>query len=103
MSDQIDQSVRCQAKRDRMVAFWLLAFTIAVGVPTFLIVLGFGPGFVSASGPAETTVVSVSSVGTQTNGATGSPHMSRDGRFIAFHSSGSNLVPGDTSTTVALV
>lgn len=41
--------------------------------------------------------VNLSSAGAQANGATGSPKLSADGRVIAFSSSASNLVPGDTN------
>jgi Tol biopolymer transport system component len=45
----------------------------------------------------QTARVSVSSVGTQTNGHSWSPAISADGRYVAFHSHASNLVPGDTN------
>jgi Tol biopolymer transport system component len=41
--------------------------------------------------------VSVSSAGAQANGASEFPSISADGRHVSFHSSGSNLVPGDTN------
>jgi Tol biopolymer transport system component len=41
--------------------------------------------------------VSVSSNGTEANGASSGPSISADGRFVAFHSEASNLVPGDTN------
>jgi CSLREA domain-containing protein len=43
--------------------------------------------------------VSVASNGTQGNGSSGSPSVSADGRFVAFDSNASNLVPGDTNGT----
>jgi Tol biopolymer transport system component len=47
---------------------------------------------------AGTTVrVSVAGDGTQTAGASDSPTISADGRYVAFRSDGSNLVPGDTN------
>ena len=47
----------------------------------------------------KTTVrISVSSGGVQSNGASGSPAISGDGRYVAFTSSGSNLVSTDTNT-----
>jgi Tol biopolymer transport system component len=39
--------------------------------------------------------VSVSATGSQDNGASSSPAISADGRFVAFQSDASNLVPGD--------
>jgi len=50
---------------------------------------------------ADTTRrVSIRSNGTQANGASQTPAMSNSGRFVAFSSSASNLVPGDTNATV---
>ncbi|MCS7465424.1 S8 family serine peptidase [Stieleria sp. ICT_E10.1] len=40
--------------------------------------------------------VSVSDVGMEGNGGSFNPSISGDGRYVAFHSSASNLVPGDT-------
>jgi hypothetical protein len=47
---------------------------------------------------ATTERRSVDSGGAQGNGESGSPSISSDGRFVAFHSYAHNLVPGDTST-----
>ena len=44
-----------------------------------------------------TTRVSVASDGTQANDACGDASISADGRFVAFDSAASNLVPGDTN------
>lgn len=41
--------------------------------------------------------ISVSSIPTQANGASEWPIISRDGRFIVYHSTASNLVPNDTN------
>jgi len=41
--------------------------------------------------------VSVDSAGNQADGESASPSMSADGRFVAFSSSATNLVPGDTN------
>jgi len=41
--------------------------------------------------------VSVAPDGSGGNQASGSPSISADGRFVAFHSRASNLVPGDTN------
>jgi len=45
-----------------------------------------------------TTRVSISSDGTQANGGSESPSISADGRYVAFSSSASNLVDGDTNS-----
>jgi Tol biopolymer transport system component len=45
----------------------------------------------------ETTRVSVSSNGTQGNSASWTPTISADGRYVAFESYATNLVPGDTN------
>jgi Tol biopolymer transport system component len=47
----------------------------------------------------ETTRVSVDTAGTQGNAESGHPAISADGRFVAFESSASNLVGGDTNGT----
>ncbi|MEG4170409.1 MULTISPECIES: calcium-binding protein [unclassified Microcoleus] len=46
-----------------------------------------------------TTRVSVDSAGNQTLGDSYSPSISADGRFVAFWSDATNLVPGDTNNT----
>lgn len=47
----------------------------------------------------ETTVrVSLSNAGAQANGTSIAPHVSADGRFVAFQSDASNLVSGDTNS-----
>jgi len=52
----------------------------------------------ASSAPAQTTTrVSVSSSGEQADHESRSPAVSRDGRFVAFSSFASNLVPGDTN------
>ena len=43
--------------------------------------------------------VSVAANGTQGNGHSTSPSISADGRYVAFYSNASNLVPGDTNGT----
>jgi Tol biopolymer transport system component len=45
----------------------------------------------------ETTRVSLSSAGAEANGDSGYPSISANGRFVAFASFASNLVPGDTN------
>ena len=51
----------------------------------------------TASGPGVTTRVSVASDGTQGNGESSNPTISRDGRTVAFESYASTLVTGDTN------
>lgn len=55
-----------------------------------------------AATPAEahhgnTTIESLSSTGANGNGPSGSPDITTDGRFLAFESGASNLVPGDVN------
>ena len=45
----------------------------------------------------QTTRVSVSTGGRQASGDSYYPSMSADGKYVAFHSVASNLVPGDTN------
>jgi Tol biopolymer transport system component len=45
----------------------------------------------------QTTRVSVASDGTEGNGHSDLPSISADGRYVAFASEASNLVPGDTN------
>jgi Tol biopolymer transport system component len=45
----------------------------------------------------RTSRISVTSAGGQADEASASPTISRDGRFVAFTSSATNLVPGDTN------
>lgn len=47
-----------------------------------------------------TTRVSVGSTGAQGNDASEAPALSADGRYVAFESYASNLVPGDTNGTI---
>ena len=60
-------------------------------------VLGPTDVFVHDRLTGTTERVSVSSDGTQGNGDSGLGGISPDGRFVAFYSSASNLVPGDTN------
>jgi Tol biopolymer transport system component len=45
----------------------------------------------------KTTRVSVASDGSQANANSSNPSISADGRYVAFHSDATNLVPGDTN------
>jgi len=53
--------------------------------------------FVHDRQTGETARVSVDSAGNQANGSSGEPSLSADGRYVAFTSHASNLVPGDTN------
>lgn len=53
--------------------------------------------FVRDTAIGTTTRVSVASSGTQGNNASSTPSISADGRYVAFASEASNLVPGDTN------
>ncbi|MFO7538975.1 MAG: calcium-binding protein [Chloroflexota bacterium] len=53
--------------------------------------------FVHDRQTGQTSRVSVASDGTQGNGGSLAPSISADGRYVAFHSGASNLVPGDTN------
>ena len=53
--------------------------------------------FVRNTLSATTTRVSVASDGTQANGQSDQPSISANGRFVAFRSEATNLVPGDTN------
>lgn len=54
--------------------------------------------FVHDRQTGETTRVSVASDGTEANGDSFGPSISADGRFVAFVSNASNLIPNDTNT-----
>src|SRR5207249_1385057 len=51
----------------------------------------------SGASPGTTERVSVDSTGTEGNSASTHPSISADGRFVAFASDATNLVPGDTN------
>lgn len=53
--------------------------------------------FVHERQSRQTVRVSVDSGGAQANGESFSPKLSFDGRYVAFHSNATNLVPGDTN------
>ena len=63
-----------------------------------LIPAGFGSAPAAAyPRPGATERVSVASDGAETNSGSSWPTISADGRFAAFHSGATNLVPGDTN------
>jgi Tol biopolymer transport system component len=76
----------------RYVAFWSYASNLVPGDTN-----GYPDVFVRDQQAGQTTRVSVSSAGTQANSNSGSGSISADGRYVAFDSDASNLVPGDTN------
>jgi hypothetical protein len=58
---------------------------------------GFEDIFVHNWQTGQTTRVSIDSLGTQANGSSFHPTLSKNGRFVAFWSQASNLVSGDTN------
>lgn len=65
-----------------------------LAIPAPILLLLFAGGCLSA---AITERVSVSNAGEEGNGNSSLSAVSSDGRFVAFCSSASNLVPGDTN------
>jgi Tol biopolymer transport system component len=76
----------------RFVAFRSFASNLVAGDTN-----GFLDVFVHDRQTGMTTRVSVDSSGAQGNEESEMPSISADGRFVAFHSLGSNLVAGDTN------
>ena len=76
----------------RYVAFYSDASNLVAGDTN-----GARDVFVRDLQTGETTRVSVSSSGAEANGDSFAPVLSSDGRYIAFSSSASNLVDGDTN------
>jgi Tol biopolymer transport system component len=60
---------------------------------------GWQDGFVHDRWTRTTRRVSVATGGAQADGFNGTPRLSADGRYVAFESFASNLVPGDTNDT----
>ena len=77
----------------RYVAFGSLASNLVPGDTN-----GLNDVFVRDALLGTTTRVSVDSAGTQGNGGSDYPSISADGRYVAFRSAATNLVPGDTNT-----
>jgi Tol biopolymer transport system component len=77
----------------RLVVFWSLATNLVAGDTN-----GATDVFVHDRLTGTTERVSVDSAGNQAAGwSSGTPSMSTDGRFVAFLSAATNLVPGDTN------
>jgi Tol biopolymer transport system component len=88
-----DYSEDCAISADgRFVAFYSYASNLAPGDTNQTRDI-----FVHDRQTAQTTRVSVASDGSEANGPSRYPSISADGRFVAFDSSASNLVPGDTN------
>ena len=77
----------------RYVAFYSSASNLVPGDTN-----GAFDVFVHDRVTGETIRVSVSSSGVEGNSMSGLPTISADGRYVAFHSIASNLVPGDTNS-----
>lgn len=73
-----------------------LALLIGIGVLTGATMLA-PTGAAALAAGATTSRVSIASTGGQGNGASFEPHVSASGRYVAFSSEGSNLVPGDSN------
>src|SRR5438132_6325767 len=76
----------------RFVAYHSAATTLVAGDTN-----GATDVFVHDRQTGTTERVSVASGGTQGNGISAAPALSGDGRFVAFHSTATNLVAGDTN------
>ena len=87
----IDPSPSISAE-GRYVAFASLATDLVPGDSNELCDV-----FVHDQQTGDTFLVSVASNGTQGNGDSNRPSISADGRYVAFESWASNLVPGDTN------
>ena len=59
--------------------------------------IGTALGLCLAAQGQDTSLISVSSAGAQADGESRAPSVSGDGRLVAFESSASSLVPGDTN------
>ena len=73
-----------------------LIVTASVFALALLLLLASGTPSATAD-PGTTERVSVDSAGNEGNGRSGYPSISGDGRFVAFQSDASNLVPDDTN------
>jgi Tol biopolymer transport system component len=93
-SDQISGRIARPALsgNGRFVAFDSLADNLVPGDTN-----GVDDVFVRDRTAGTTTRVSVSSAGGQGNGASGWASISGDGRYVAFQSDATNLVPGDSN------
>lgn len=76
----------------RYIAFDSTAYTLVSGDTNFT-----SDVFVHDRQTGQTTRVSIASDSSQGNGGSGKPSISNDGRYVAFTSLSSNLVPNDTN------
>src|SRR5439155_1190150 len=88
-SDSVDASISADG---RFVAFYSSANNLVPGDTN-----GAEDVFVHDRLTGTTERVSVDSAGTQGNSESFLPSISADGRFVAFYSDATNLVPGDTN------
>ncbi len=79
-------------KNGRVVVFWSHATNLVAGDTN-----GVEDVFLHDVRNGETTRINLGARGVQADGVSRSPSMSDDGRWIAYHSGASNLVPGDTN------
>ena len=70
-------------------------FVLIVVYNFFLLLFPQNINSIDAQGTGITTRVSISSNGTQANEGAAAPSLSADGRYVAFISGATNLVPGD--------
>jgi Tol biopolymer transport system component len=83
----------------RYVAFESIADNLVAGDTPFLLG-GFRDVFVHDRQTGVTTRVSVDSAGTEGNADSGAPSISADGRYVAFESKATNLVPGGSNGSI---
>lgn len=88
-----DSTYSAISANGRYVAFMSYAFNLVTGDTN-----SASDVFVKDTLTGTTTRVSTDSVGVQANGGSFNPAISADGRYVAFLSYASNLVPGDTNS-----
>lgn len=76
----------------RYVAFWSHASNLVANDTN-----GTFDTFLHDTVTGNTTLINAASDGTPSNGSSGFSSLSADGRFVAFNSEGTNVVPGDTN------
>ncbi|MFC5148221.1 TolB family protein [Streptomyces aureoversilis] len=75
----------------------LAALTALTALTTTTALLTAAPPATAHTHPPRTERVSTATDGTEADGLSQSPDVSADGRYVAFESGASNLVPGDTN------
>jgi hypothetical protein len=90
-----DSRLSSSSSDGRFVAFESNANNLVAGDTN-----GLTDVFVRDRTTGQTTRVSVSSAGAESNGTSSNAFISANGRFVAFQSAGTNLVAGDTNGTV---